>query len=197
MDFDLSECKHLILWPGIVSFSVLTSIKLYGTLIVRVEIWVLYKKKKKGKFWVGSRIIWIMVFLKDKLSFWIKNGLSPSQNRSQGDKAGTSYYCPEKEKQLDMNRSSQEWEMGRAGFYISVSRISFWIRWAVWKRNKSLTLAPRATGQKLGTVEKEHALVELSRVESRYEKFEKLIWPPNECLIGCWTDSVLVQDAWD
>lgn len=194
MNFALSECKHLILWPGIVSSSVLTSIKLYGTLIVRVEIWVLYKKRK---FWVGSRIIWIMVFLKDRLSFWIKNGLSPSQNRSQGDSSGTSHYCPKKEKRLDMNRNSEEWKMGRAGFYISVSKISFWIRWTVWKRNKSLTLAPRATGQRLGAVEKESALVGLSRIEFRYEKFEKLIWPPNECLIGCWTDSVPVQDAWD
>lgn len=69
-----------------------------------------------------------MVFLKDKLSFWIKNRLLPSQNRSQGDGAGTSYYCPKKEKQLDMNRNNEEREMGRAGFYISVSKISFWIR---------------------------------------------------------------------
>lgn len=131
MDFDLSESKHLILWHGIVPFKILTSTKLYGTLIARVEIWGFDTKRNAqpvGEFWVGSKIVWIMFSLKDKLSFWIKTMLSrteqnTSQNRSQGAKAGAAYHCPRIEIQLHLDSSDGEGEMGGTGFHISVKRI--------------------------------------------------------------------------
>lgn len=52
-DFCLSESKHLTLSHGIVPVKILSSTKLYGTLIARAEIWLFIIKemhKQQGTF---------------------------------------------------------------------------------------------------------------------------------------------------